>query len=559
MSKRWLVPLSVALLSLVGRPARASLVLAKAGGDVHASEARVALSSSEKRTVTFEQLVLDEARGELAWVIAVPKGGWIEGADAHVFESLDEATAPVIAPAKSLGCAPTAREATAEPRSAVAPRTISKVEFPVAANVAATRLNALGFVVDEKARGALAALAVAGEDVAIVVLPAGPRGETRVVRVLGPPGRPFPSILGPTAGVSPRLRAWLMAPTRVRLAGLPHGEIDPARLTWSAGRSNFRTLLDETLAKDGLAVTFAGIDGVFVDQASGTAASIVPSWTRQYFGAWDSGGTAAAWACASRVSGLSTRAQLISLSCPKSPPWFSTEPVPGCLVPPAGELAPSEFSCGALDDLAVAAGGLSPSRTFLTRLDGVLAPTATGLPLEPVGLGSIPSFREATLGECGSSGGSSGGSTGSPPSTGAPPSDDDAGLDPTGSSGSGGSGSSSDGCSTTVGVIDSCTRTSQSSDSCSGSSSSSSDSCGGSSSSSSESCSGASSSADDGCSSGSSSSGACSGAAGAADDGCRVTRARPRVRFSALIYSLIAVATVLRRLGRRSAQGRSDA
>jgi len=550
--------MSVTLLSLFGRSAAASLVVAKPGGDVHASEARIAFSTNEKRTVAWEQLVLDEARGELAWVVPVPKGGWIEAADDHVFESLDEATAAVTAPTKGLGCAPTARESTAAPRATIPPRAVSKVFSPIAAGAAVERLTSLGFVVDANGRASLAALDVAGEDVAILVLPAGPRGETRVVRVLGPRGRSFPSILAPTNGSAARLHAWVLSSSRVRFFGVPAGEIDPGKLAWNGGRSNFQTLLDDAIVAStpGVVVTYAGIDGVFLDQSGGSTLSTVPSWTRQYFGAWDSGGYPAAWTCAVRVSGLAGSSKLVAPSCAKAPPWFTSEPVPGCAVPGSSEIAPSELTCGALDDVAVAAGGLSPSRTWLTRLEGIAVPSPKAHVLEPVSLGSIPSFREAKVGDC------TGTSPVTPPGGTTPPDDTDAGLDPTGEPGGGGGGgggyhgsSSSDGCGTTLQIMsDGCSgsSSSSSSDGCGGDSSSSSDGCDGGSSSSSDGCSGASSSADDGCSSGSGgSSSGCSGAASAADDGCRVTRARPRVRFSAWIYALVAVAAVSRRIGRK--------
>lgn len=565
MSPRWLMPVSLAaasavfyaLLSLAARPAEASLVLAKPGGDVHARESRVAFSTSDKRTVAFEQLIFDEARGELAWVVALPKGGWIEGADDHLFESLDEATAPVIAPGKWLGCAPTARESTAEPRSTLAPRPVSRVHAPMAAGAAADKLTSLGFIVDDSARASLAALDAAGEDVAVFVLPSGASNQTRVVRVLGPRGRPFPSILVPSSGAAARLRAWVMAPSRVRFFGIPAGEVDASKLAWTGGRSNFDALLDEAIAKStpGVVVTFAGVDGVFVDQSSGSPVSQVPSWARQYFGAWE-GGYPSAFTCASRVAGLAGSAKIVAQTCAKTPPWFTTEPLPACVVPGSEEIAASELTCGALDDLAVATGGHAPSRSWLTRFEGVAVSSAKGFLVEPVGLGSIPSFHEANVGSDCSTGSSS------PPPTSTPPDDGQSGFGPsgTGSTGGGGGGytgsSSSDGCGTTLQIMsDGCSgsSSSSSSDGCSGDSSSSGDSCdGGSSSSSGDSCGGSSSSADDGCSSSSGSSGgSCSGAASSADDGCRVTRARPRLRFSAWIYALCAVATVCRRMGRK--------
>lgn len=559
MSHRGLVPMSVMALSLVANEASASLVLAKPGGDVHVSDARVAFSANDKRTVAFEQLVLDEARGELAWVVALPKGGWIEGADDHLFESLDEATAPVIAPAKTLGCAATARESTALPRATIPARSVSKVYAPLSASAAAAQLTSLGFVVDDGARVGFTALEAAGEQVAILVLPAGARGQTRVVRVLGPANRPFPSILAPNTGTTARMHAWVMAPTRVRFFGLPAGEVDANKIAWSGGTSNFPTLLDFAIGASapGMVVTYSGIDGILVDQSAGTPVSLVPSWSRRYFGAIE-GGSSSAFACAAKAIGLATSARVVAPSCAKAPPWFTSETLPGCAVVGADEIAPSELSCGALDDVAVSLGGFAPSRSWLTRFEGLAVPNPKGFLLESVGLSSLPSFREAKLGiDCG-------GSTSTPPVT-SPPDDPDAGYDPSGG-GSGSSSSSSSSSSSGEAVGDACGATleimaascsgsssSSSGSGCSGDSSDSSDSCSGSSSGSSDSgCGGGSSSSSSGgCSSGSGSSGGCGGAASSADDGCRVTRSRARVRFSPVLYAMVAVAAVCRRLGRK--------
>ena len=96
--------------------------------------------------------MLDEARGELAWVVPVPRGGWLETGDDHWFEALDEATAAVIAPHKSLECGGFARESTAEYRSSTAPRPISSGFASLAPSAAIEKLTSLGFVVDASTR-----------------------------------------------------------------------------------------------------------------------------------------------------------------------------------------------------------------------------------------------------------------------------------------------------------------------------------------------------------------------------------------------------------------------
>ena len=116
---------SSAVIAMSGA-ASASIVVAQTGGDAHVSESRVAFASSPSRTVSWEQLVLDEARGDLIWLVEVPRGGWIEGADAGWFEALDAVSAPVLAPAKSLGCGLSAHESTTMPPPENPARTVDR-------------------------------------------------------------------------------------------------------------------------------------------------------------------------------------------------------------------------------------------------------------------------------------------------------------------------------------------------------------------------------------------------------------------------------------------------
>jgi hypothetical protein len=544
--------LALAAVLLTARSASASIVVAKAGGDAHVSDVRIAHTTNATRTVTWEQLVLDEARGDLAWVVAVPRGGWLETGNDHWFESLDEATAAVIAPAKSLACAPLARESTAAYRAASAPRTIASGFTGLAPAAGIEKLTSLGFVVTPSVRAAILALDNVREDVAILTLPSGARGVTKVVRVLGPAGRALPMMLMPTGGALPRLTAYTFAEGRAKFAGLPAAEIESAKLAWSGGGSNYRDLLDDTIiaASPGVALTFAARDGVFSDQPGGAAMMTIPSLARRYFGAADS--------CVLRAESLSTSAKLVAPTCAKSTTFVGTS-TPGCPVAGGEQLPATELTCGALDDLAVASGGLSPSRVVVTRIEGVAASFASGLAIELSALGSIPSYREAKLGPLCTE------STGTPVSQPGPttstPSDTSATSSGDSVPSSSSTSSTGEGCATAAALADSCSRSSSSSNSgggCGGDSSSDSDGCSGDSSSDSGGCSGASDSSDDGCSSSSSSSSGCSGASSSADDGCRAARVRPRIRFSAGVYALIALLAIARRFGRATKELRSN-
>lgn len=538
--------LTFALVSLfVARAASASMIVPRADGDVRVGEVRVAFSAGPTRTVAWEQLSLSEARGELAWLVAVPRGGWIEPADAHFFESLDEATAPVIAPAKSLECG-VSSESTALPRGTLM-RPVSTTYPAQSPTAALEKLTALGFVVDPATRAAVLSLDALSipEDVAILILPPGPRGVTRIARVLGPSTRVFPSSLVSSA----RMTGFVFAAGRAQFFGLPSREIDLARLSWASNRSNHGVLLDEAIsaASPGAVTLFAGVDGVFADQPAGSAT--VPSFLRRYFAGEVSSPAIAE--CVTRAAALGFSHKIVTPTCAKSSSWATGTP-PACAVPTKDQIPASDLSCGALDDLAVAVGGQVPSRVVLTRLEGLAAPAPRGRPLELLKLGSVPSFREAKLGPLCTDPPSTQPGT-SAPGAGSDPPPATSEPDPAPSGGGGSSSGSGDGCASTAQVFaDSCSRSSSSGGGgCSGDSSSESDGCGGDSSGG-DSCSGSSDSADDGCSSGSGSSSSCKGASDSADDGCRSARRTPRVRFSAAIYLLIAVAAIARRIGRRS-------
>ncbi len=554
-----------ALVTFVPGRASASIVVARAGGHVEVAEARIAFARTATRTVAWEQLSLASSSGDLAWLVAVPKGAWIEQAGAHWLEALDEATAPVIAPAKALGCSALARESTASPRAFGPGRTITKTLGTLSGTAAIERLTSDGFVVDALTKARLENLERVGEEVAILYLPAAPSAVTPVVRVFGPASRPMPTTLLGQGAVAPPLRAWVFAPARAQLASVPALDIDFARLAWDEWRSNYDALLAEakSVALPGVVVPFAAKEGIFLDQPAGPALATIPSLVRRYFDVASTSSPNAA--CAARASSYWASAKLVGATCPKPASWAGAPTPPPCDAPVGGSIPSAELVCPGLDDLAIAMSGASPAATWLTRLEGHAVATAEGAPIALTGLGSIPSFHEAHLGVgCGAIASPGDAGTSAPPSSGEPPSSSPY----PGSSGGGGYGGSSshyhhqDGCGTAQVFSDGCSGSSSSrgsrGDSCSGGSSSSSsdDGCSGDSSSSSgdDGCSGDSyDSSDDGCSSSSSSSssGCASGAGDAADDGCRMAR-RGRLRFTPAMYVLLTLGTIARRWSRRA-------
>lgn len=570
---RWPRPLaSLALLASIGAAAtkaEASIVVARPEGDVHVASARVAMSSTSARSIVWEQLVLDVSRGELAWIIAVPPGGWIEEGAPTWFEALDATSAPQISPARSLGCAvPPPREDTAEAVSSTAPRAIDAPLGGLATGAATvTALQSAGFLVDAATAARLRDFDLSGERLLVLHLPAGARGVTPVLRVVGPPGRPFPLALAPVQGTLPtRLRGWVFAPVRVRLD--TPTSVEPAfeKLVWDGDRSNYTTLLGQAraLAPDGAVVAYASRDGIFADEATGSTGVTLPALVRHYFGALEAGSTEA-WGCARRAEGHAASAVAVAPWCGKPASYASTGVTPDCPDGPPGAIPSGELTCTGLDDLAAAMGGQVPASTWLTRFE-LNAVVPRGYSVLDAKLGSLPAFHEAT--SLGAGGCTSGGTT-TPVDPGTPvtPTDPGTGTDLPDPPGPSTGEVIDDGCSTAQVFADGCSR-SGSSDSCGGDSSSSS--CGGDSSSSSDSCSGDSSSSDSGCGSSGGSDSGCSGGSssgdsgcgssgggssgcsgGSGDSGCHVARGRGRrIKATGGAYALLALLAIARRYGR---------
>jgi hypothetical protein len=564
-----------ACATLCGAHAEASsLVVAKPDGDVHVSSVRVALSTTGTRTIVWEQLYLDATRGDLAWIVAVPPGGWIEAGDPTWFDALEATTAPEISPARSLGCSdPPPREATADPATVGTPRVVDAPLGALSSGAQAIdTLQAAGFLVDASTAARLRDFDTTGEQVLVLKLPAGARGPTRVIRVVGPAGRAFPLALLPAQSTSTPTRGWVFAPVRVRLDGPPNVEPAFEMLKWNAGASNYTTLLAEARAKapKGFVVPYSSRDGIFADEATGTTGVTLPSLVRRYFGA-DEGASSDVWNCARLAASDALKPNAVAPWCGTAAAWATTGATPTCPDAPPGAIATSDFACGQKLDLAAAMGGQVPASTWLTRFEvGAVVPA--GYPPVDAKLGSIPAFHEAKSLADPSAGCSDPGTPSTPVIPGTPTQPDDAGSandlpSPPGPStaevvddgctvaqafadGCGSSGSSSS-CSGSSSDSSGCgsSSSSSSSDSCSGSSSSSDSGCGGSSGSSSSGCGSSGGSSDSGCGSSGGGSSGCSGGGG--DSGCTVARGR-RVRATGGGYALLALLALARRYGRRA-------
>ncbi|MGZ3449689.1 MAG: DUF2330 domain-containing protein [Polyangiales bacterium] len=472
----------------------ASTVVSKPGGFVAVSDERLAFSSNKERTVSFEQLRLDSASGELAWLVPVPKDAIVEFGDPAFFVGLDASTAPVLGPSSALHCG-NALFSTAEPHDEPPPQKALSVSV-VDGSHAASVLSMAGYAVDAAVRAELLDVEKSGERVAIVEIAAG--ATTPMIRVIGPSGRAMPTML--LAAPLARLQGFVIGEQRMKLDSATTFQLDFDRVRWDDAGPNFTALLDQTLtaASDGIVVTFASYQGLLSRQIG------IPSVAERYL----------------------TDAECVTRALASA---NSTEKVVSG-TPATGELAAATFTCGKRDDLSAALVGLAPSSTWITRFEA-LDPGIDGR-LATDGTVPVPSYHDVVLGGCTQ--------VVTHPSDPGTPNGPSSGSDQNDSTAA---HVAADAC--LIG-LDSCSRSSSDSSSsgCSGDSSSSSNGCGGDSSSSSGGCGGSSSSSGDSCSSGPHTS--------SADDGCRISYKPRRVRLSPIVLGLAAFATILRRRTRRA-------
>ncbi len=532
--------------ALASSAANASVVFAGADGAAAIGTERIAFSTSGARTVAWHQLELSAHVGPLAWIVPMPRGGWIEPADPHWMQALDRASAPMVVPLDDATCPwSSARELDWDFALGLDALGIADVRWFASGADLDAALAADHFVVDASTHATLVGAPVATTDgqegFALVRLLAGSASRTATVRVLGPAGRAFPLLPSSAA----RIVSYSFADGRASFAGLAETQPDWTALRWSAGVSNYVSLLASARAAavPGFALTFTDRDGLFGDQSGGAVGVTIASLGRRYFGALsaDEGAEPApppdAWSCNAALASVALSTHSVAPTCPVASAWPIDLAAPSCAPAAPDALAAATFACDGRDDLAAALGGLHPATVWLTRHEGdaIIRPSAPSL---QIGIGatvaSLHVAPRATGSACdgvdagGSGGAGGGGSAGGGGAAGA--GSDDAGTDNGAQAAADTAAVAAQGCSAGA-----------------------------------EACSSSSGSSNEGCdsgSSGSSGSSGCDGGSGGGDCNCRLGgRGRP-VRASQLGYLaalIMAVARRSRRPPKRASLGREPA
>ena len=478
-------------------PAAAAWIAPALDGDARITELRLAHGASPTRVVLFEQLELAEVRGETAWIVEVPDGGWVEPAGRALFPALERASAPVLSPAAALGCG-VLTQSTADNLGEAPPREILRSLGVVPAREAGDRLALAGFAPSDEVRKDLLARGVA--KVVILVLGGSGSGTTATVRVVSGPRETFS--LGRPGG---RLRLFTLGSVRKRLLGRSEIVPDFASLTWGkTGHDWFRLLATANeAAGDGVVSTFGAREGVF------TAGLMLTSVVDAYFGASPDGAL-----CAKRAAAIALRGERLGAPCPRSAPWEGAAPAPECPAAEDATIPSSELGCGDADDLAAGLAGQVPRETWLTRLLGktggeaAISASATGTlgAFHTVDRAGAPSCGEADVPPA------------TPPPVGtAPPAEEPAPtLD----------ARDAEACAS---VAEACAASSTADGGCSSTD---------------ESASGS------GCEGNGSGDAGCDAGAGSSPESCRLPARRPRLRVSAIGYLCVALAAIARRRGR---------
>lgn len=570
-------------------------------GALEPIEQRVAVSVGPDRTTLWTSLRFDAAAGNVGIVVPAPAGSSLDFSSDAWFEALEVATAPRVFPPldESPYCPGQSGPATIFDIAGQIAHTKSLPVDDVAVldDAGAVALWAAKSGLDLSPELATSLGALGGVRFVAVrfVAPGGP-AITRTLRVAMPGAAPLLPLALTRAGAKPLLiTSFTIGAGRAAASGSVDVTIPPADLAWNAKtkKSNYLDARAAILAAEGSDASLVECAGAAplttnVSIAGGTASidGLVTAFFDRAAAYGDS--LADPTSCIAGAAVALTSSSPVAASCPRADLGVIDPAAPCVETVQGGGVDPAKLRCGGVaDDLAVALSGLYPTDAWLTRRSSQIPAGKPGVDWPLVFNGGAPvspvrTAKSLDLAGCGSASASAGtGATSGGMSTsgvtasssGSPDGMVFAGVGGSSPSGGVGSGNVGGDNSSGSGSIDptpldvscgcsgtSSTSDTRSSDSCDGSSDTSSGSCSGDTSSG-DTCSGSSSSSsgcdgssggDTSCDSGGGSDLNCSG--GSSDCSAFGARGKKRVapRFSVLALALVGLMAPLRRRGRRS-------
>ncbi len=205
---------------------------------------------------------------------------------------------------------------------------------------------------------------------------------TKTVRVVDTSPSSLPLALLESATTPVSITAFAFGDGSIAVGELPPMSMNASAVVWrSDGTSSYPSVRDDMLAASPGAWLFetGGHDLVF-DGMPVPGGTTTPALTSSYFfrAASYADATGAADGCTNDTSEVATSDATVAPACPGGS--LARIGSTACQeIVGAGEIDPSTLRCGGIaDDLAMALSGLSPGRTWITRVRGSLAPWSSG-------------------------------------------------------------------------------------------------------------------------------------------------------------------------------------
>jgi hypothetical protein len=539
---------AAAVLALLVAPSTPALalgaVVTSPPGASTAVSVREAVSASGGTTVRWGSVEIRGTASTVAWLVPARQGAALDLASDAWLEALEAASAPrVVPPDVTPPCGiPGGVEVEGDFTHTVtaAPGTVAVAQDRPSLDAA---LAGFGLSVTSDLAPSVDAAFSAGSAIVALVYSDVPTDLiTRTVRIVDTSPATFPLALLEAGAAPVSITAFAFGNGSVAVGELPPLSMNAAAVLWlSDGTSSYPSARDGLLAASPGAWLFetGGHDVVF-DGMPVPGGTWTPALTTSYFfrAASYADATDAPDGCTNDANAVAQSNSTVATACPQgSLARIGNGPATCQEIVGAGEIDPAALRCGGIsDDLAMALSGLTPARTWITRVRGSLAAWTTGQDdsLAPATAAGPygPVVTAAGYAEpCAATSTSSGGTGTSNPGQAGPSSSGGPGSGGTGGSGDPGGGGGGGGVIVAVSAAQTAGAVADSSEGCGGDSSDSSDSCDSDS-----------SDADD-----------AGGCGGSADDGggCDVATHR-RGYASRVAMLLVALATLTRRRQRPS-------
>jgi hypothetical protein len=372
-----------------------------AAGPTHEVRVDMAVATRPEGSVRWARASVKGAT-RVMWLVPVRRGAAADWSGDAWLDALDAASRPIVMrptttpPGCTLASGPLA---TTSFSASAAPR-----KWPIAFAVFDEDIGARayavsrGFVVDNAAAERLAAVHAAGWVFIAFELSSNVAAfRTPALRVEDSgAGDVLPFALVGDANAVTQATVFVVSSGPSTLAGAV--ELSPGSLSWSRVGSSYETDRDKLLGASATPVWMRESESAdaFFSPTKVTDGGIIPSVAEAYFAS-----QAQAATCAATARSAAQSAKRAGMACAAG----ALTRVPGgspC-VASEGELSPSTFSCGTLDDLALAMSGRAVNEATVSRWATLIKPGAYGADarISPSAAAGKSAALRASVAECG--------------------------------------------------------------------------------------------------------------------------------------------------------------